>query len=91
MASRLAGCLPPVIAAMPSNRLVQLVMGDAESRQPVIPVVMPTPPQELAIRRRHSGVILNAAVAAPELHDGEVRVCRSRGHKAQRQHADSKS
>ena len=76
---------------MPSNRLVQFVLGDADGRQPVIPVVMPTPPQEVAIRRRHSGVIPNAAVAAPEFHDGEVRVCRSRGYEAQRQHADSKS
>ena len=72
MASRLASGLPPMIAAMPSNCLVQLVMGDAESRQPVIPVVMPTPPQEVAIRRRHSRVIPNAAVAALKLHDGVV-------------------
>ena len=74
MASRLASDLPPVIAAMPSNCLVQLVMGDAQRRQPVIPVVMPTPPQEVAIRRRHGGVIPNAAVAALKLHDGVVRV-----------------
>lgn len=91
MASRLASGLPPMIAAMPSNCLVQLVMGDAESRQPVIPVVMPTPPQEVAIRRRHGGVIPNAAVAALKLHDGVVRVCRSRGHEAQGQHAHSES
>ena len=78
-------------AAMPSNGLVQLVLGDADGRQPVIPVVMPAPPQEVAIRRRYGGVIPNAAIAVLKLHDGVVRVCRSRGHEAERQHADSES
>ena len=60
------GLTPPVIAAMPVNRLVQLVLSDAERRQPIIPVMTPAPPQEVAIRGRDCGVIPNAAIAAPK-------------------------
>ena len=47
---------------------------------------------ERSIRRRHSGVTPNAAIAAIELYDGEVRrMCRSGGREAERQHADCES
>ena len=84
-------CLSPMRTEMPSDRLVQLVLGDPPGRQAVIPIVAPLPPDERSIRRRHSGVTPNAAIAAIELYDGEVRMCRSGGREAERQHADCES
>jgi hypothetical protein len=81
----------PVIAPVPSNRLVQLVLGNAERRQTVIPMMVPFPPQEVAIRRSHSGVVPDPAIAGPKLDDGVVRVCRSRCREGQRQRANGES
>ena len=74
--------LVPVIATMPSDGLMQLVLGDAQSREPIIPVVVPVPPKEVTIRRRYSGVVPNTAIAGLELHDGVIRMRRSGGRKA---------
>ena len=81
----------PVIAPVPSNRLMQLVMSDAERRQTVIPVMVPFPPQEVTIRRSHGGVVPDTAIASPKLDDGVVRVRRSRGREGQRQRANGES
>jgi hypothetical protein len=81
----------PVIAPVPSNRLMQLVMSDAERRQTVIPVMAPFPPQEVTIRRSHGGVVPDPAIASPKLDDGVVRVRRSRGREGQRQRANGES
>src|SRR5258708_6540533 len=83
--------LPPMRTPMPSDRLVQLVMGDPQGRQAIIPMMVPMPPKESSVRRRHSGVIPNAAIAAVKLHDGVVRMRRSGSREAERQHTDSES
>ena len=49
------------------------------------------PPEKMSIRRRDSRVGPNAAITAVELHDGEVRVCRSGSREAERQHTDCES
>jgi hypothetical protein len=73
---------------MPSDRLVQLMLGDAPSRQAVIPMRAPMPPEKVSVRGRHSGVSPNSAVAAVELHNGEVCASRHCSREAERQHAN---
>ena len=53
-------------------------------------MVAPSKPDERSVRRGPSGVVINAAVPAIELHDGVVRVRRSGGREAERQYADYK-
>jgi hypothetical protein len=79
---------PPMRTSMPSDRLVQLVLGDAPSRQAVIPMRAPTPPEEVSVRGRDSGVSPDSAVAAVELHNGEVCACRHGSREAERQYAN---
>src|ERR1700722_1697269 len=77
--------------AMPSDRLVQLVLGDAPGRQAVVPMRTPMPPEKMSIRRRDSRVSPDTAIAVVELHDSEVRVCRSGSREAERQHTNCES
>jgi hypothetical protein len=77
-----------VPAQMPSDDEVQFVLGDGQVRQAVVAVVTPYKPDERSVWRRHSGVVPNAAIAAVELYDGEVCVCRSGSREAERQRAD---
>jgi hypothetical protein len=76
---------------MPINRPVQLMLGDGPSRQAVIPMPAPMPPQKVSIRRRNGGISPNPAVTAVELHNGEIRACRHRSREAERQHADGEN
>ena len=75
-------------AQVASDHVVQFVLGDGQGRQAVVAVVTPHKPDERSVRRCHDGVIPNAAIAAVELHDSEVCVCRSGSSEAERQHAD---
>ena len=74
-----------VPAQVSSDNKVQLVLSDWEGRQAVIAVVSPLKPDERSVRRGPSGVVINAAVSAIELHDGKVRACWNGGRKAKRQ------
>src|SRR6476469_7962739 len=74
-----------VPAQVSSDNKVQLVLSDWQGRQAVIAVVAPSKPDERSVRRGPSGVVINAAVPAIELHDGEVCACWSGGRKAERQ------
>src|SRR6478672_11679378 len=75
---------------MSSNDESELVLGDRQSRQAVVTVVAPHKPDERSVRRRPSGVVINAAISAFELHDGVVRMRRGGGHKTERQRANCK-
>ena len=79
-----------VPAQVPSDDEPELVLGDRQGRQAVVAVVAPHKPDERSVRRCPSGVVINAAISAIELHDGVVRMRRSGGHKAERQRADCK-
>jgi hypothetical protein len=48
-------------------------------------MVAPSKPDERSVRRGPSGVVINAAVPAIELRDGEVCACWSGSRKAERQ------
>jgi len=73
---------------MPSDRVVQLVLGNAPSRQAVIPMRTPMPPEEASVRGRNSGITPDSAIPAVELHNGEVCACRHRSREAERQYAN---
>src|SRR5262245_55221445 len=79
-----------VPAQVPSDDESQLVLGNRQGRQAVIAVVAPHKPDERSVRRRQSGVVINAAVPAVELHDGVVCVCWSGSREAERQRANCK-
>ena len=70
---------------------MELLLGDRQGRQVIMPVMVPLPPDERSVHRCHSGVNPNTAIAAMELHDGEIRVCRNDGREAERQDADRES
>ena len=53
-------------------------------------MVSPSKPDERSVRRGPCGVVINAAVPAIELHDGEVCVRRSGSREAERQCANCK-
>jgi hypothetical protein len=74
-----------VPAQVPSDNNIQLVLSDWQARQTVIAVVAPSKPDERSVRRWPSGVVINAAVPAIELHDREVCARWSGSHKAERQ------
>jgi len=72
---------------MPSDCVVQLVLGGRPSRQAIVPVVVRphgVPPQKVPIRRCKCGVSPHAAPAAPELNHGEIGAGRSSGSQADR-------
>jgi hypothetical protein len=74
-----------VPAQVPSDNNIQLVLSDWQARQTVIAVVAPSKPDERSVRRWPSGVVINTAVPAIELHDREVCARWSGSHKAERQ------
>jgi len=83
--------LKPVRTTAPMDCLVELMLGDARGRQPVIPVRTPAPPEEPSIGRRNGRITPNAAIAAAEFHDSVVGMRWGGGRKAKRQDADCES
>jgi hypothetical protein len=74
-------------AAMPKDRLVQLVLGGRPGRQAIVPVVMRpcgVPPEKVTVRRSERGVAPYTAPAAPELDHGEIGAGRSSGSQTDR-------
>ena len=77
---------------MPSDGLVQLVLGNRPGRQAVVPMVVMMPPEKLSVRRhRYRIVPYSTPAAAGKLHYGVVGARRCCGGEAERQYANCES